>query len=154
MATAWHPAVHMRAMVRRDLPVVTAIEMVSYEFPWTQGIFVDCLREGYLCQVVCVGEVITGYGVLLIGVNEAHVLNICIDPHWRGQGLGYYLLQALLEVARRHRVQQVLLEVRLSNLVAHALYASLGFREQGRRARYYRTHHGYEEAIVMALELS
>lgn len=154
MVAVAHPATEMRLMRREDLPTVNAMEAASYEFPWTSGIFADCLRAGHPCWVLCVDGAIAGYGVLSIGADEAHVLNICIGPDWRGQGLGRHLLRRLLDIARWNGAHQVFLEVRPSNPVAHALYVSFGFREIGRRPRYYPAKDGREEAIVMTMELT
>lgn len=154
MVAVARPATEMRLMRREDLPAVHVLETASYEFPWTPGIFADCLHAGHPCWVLCVDGEIAGYGVLSIGAGEAHVLNLCIGPAWRGRGLGRHLLRRLLDVVRWHGAHQVFLEVRPSNPVAQALYRSLGFREIGRRPRYYPARDGREEAIVMTLELS
>ncbi|MGP1667743.1 MAG: ribosomal protein S18-alanine N-acetyltransferase [Rhodanobacter sp.] len=153
MVALAHPSARMRAMMAADLPEIGVLESVSYEFPWAPGIFADCLKAGYPCWVLCVGEAIAGYGILSVGAGEAHVLNICVDPARRGQGLGRYLLQRLLNVARWNAAERVFLEVRPSNPVARVLYESVGFQEIGRRPRYYPAREGREEAIVMALDL-
>ena len=96
---------------------------------------------------------IVGYGVISVAVEEAHVLNVCIDPHWQGRGMGRRLLRALVKLARGHGAQRMYLEVRPSNPGAMALYHDEGFNEIGRRPRYYPAAHGREDAIVMAKEL-
>lgn len=136
-----------------DLATVGVLESVSYEFPWSPGIFADCLKAGYPCWVLCVDEAIAGYGILSMGAGEAHVLNICVDPAHRGQGLGRYLLSRLLDIARWNGAERVLLEVRPSNPPARTLYESVGFHEIGRRPRYYPAREGREDAVVMALDL-
>lgn len=144
----------LRAMQDADLAAVTAIEVSAYAFPWTFGIFRDCLRAGYGCWVLerSDGELIA-YAVLSVAANEAHVLNICVAPAEQGGGHGRRLMTRLLDVARWHRAERVYLEVRPSNPRAIALYQSLGFAEIGRRPRYYPAEGGREDAIVMGLEL-
>jgi [ribosomal protein S18]-alanine N-acetyltransferase len=153
MVAVARPSSEMRMMRREDLPAVSALENASYEFPWTLGIFADCLRAGHPCWVLCVDGVIAGYGVLSVGAGEAHVLNVCIGADWRGQGLGRHLMRRLLDIARWNGAERVFLEVRPSNPVAQTLYRSMGFQEIGRRPRYYPARDGREDAIVMALEL-
>lgn len=153
MAALAHPSARMRAMSADDLDAVGAMELASYEFPWSPGIFADCLKAGYPCWVLCVDDAIAGYGILSMGAGEAHVLNICVSPQRRGQGLGRYLLRRLLDSARWNGAERVFLEVRPSNVAAKVLYASIGFREIGRRPRYYPAREGREEAIVMTLDL-
>ncbi|TYT27492.1 ribosomal-protein-alanine N-acetyltransferase [Luteimonas viscosa] len=136
-----------------DLDEVMRIELRAYPFPWTIGIFRDCLRAGYPAWVLEAGPRLIGYGVLSVAADEAHVLNVCVDPDDQGQGHGRRLLRGLERVARGLGVQRVFLEVRPSNPAAIALYHDEGFNEIGRRPRYYPAHEGREDAIVMAKEL-
>lgn len=143
----------MRPMCDGDLDAIMAIERRAYPFPWTHGIFRDCLRADYPAWVLHSDGAIIGYGVLSVAADEAHVLNVCIDPQLQNAGHGRRLLRALLKVARGRGVQRVFLEVRPSNPAAIALYHDEGFNEIGRRPRYYPALNGREDAIVMAIEL-
>ena len=145
--------VSVRPMREDDLDAVMEIERRAYPFPWTRGIFRDCLRAGYPAWVLEEGGVLSGYGLLSIAVGEAHILNLCSAPEARGRGLGRRMLRLLLQQARGRAVQRVFLEVRPSNTGAIALYHAEGFNEIGRRPRYYPAANGREDAIVMALEL-
>ncbi|GAA4999523.1 ribosomal-protein-alanine N-acetyltransferase [Pseudoluteimonas lycopersici] len=144
----------LRPMREGDLDAVVAIETRAYPFPWTRGIFRDCLHAGHAMWVLESNGAPVGYGVLNIAAGEAHVLNLCIAPEAEGRGHGRHLLRALLRVARGGGAMRVFLEVRPSNPRAMALYHDEGFNEIGRRPRYYPApNHGREDAIVMALEL-
>jgi ribosomal-protein-alanine N-acetyltransferase len=140
-------------MREADLGAVIAIELQVYEFPWTLGIFRDCLRAGYCCWVLSLGERVFGYGVTMVAVEECHLLNVCIHPDWQGQGLGHKLVRRLLKLARQHGAESAFLEVRESNGTAQALYRRLGFVEVGRRRDYYPTQQGREDALVLSLAL-
>lgn len=153
MAVVSPPASEIRALQPQDLDAVAALEAESYEFPWSRGIFSDCLRAGHPCWVLWVSGQIAGYGILSIAAGEAHVLNLCIGRQWQGCGLGRRLLMRLLDVIRWSRAERVFLEVRPSNPVAQSLYRSVGFTEIGRRPRYYPAKGGREDAIVMELEI-
>lgn len=142
-----------RRMQASDVEIVTAIEAAAYEFPWSRAIFLDCLRAGYECSVLTRADVITGYGVLSTGANEAHILNVCVAPAAQGNGYGRRIVLRLLDMARWHRSERIFLEVRPSNPHAIALYESLGFNEFGRRPNYYPAKKGREDALVMAMEL-
>ena len=141
-----------RPMKEDDLSAVLAIEQRAYEFPWTRGIFRDCLRIGYHCYVVAGEAGVVGYGILSIGAGESHILNLCIHPAHRRCGLGRGLLNFLMDEARRARVDCILLEVRPSNRAAIHLYESLGFNEIGLRKDYYPARQGREDALVFACE--
>ncbi|MCU1063007.1 ribosomal protein S18-alanine N-acetyltransferase [Stenotrophomonas maltophilia] len=145
--------VSLRALRESDLNAVMAIEVRGYPFPWTRGIFVDCLRAGYPGLAMERDGQLIGYGVLSIAADEAHVLNICIDPLAQSRGLGRQLLRALVQLAGNRGAHRVFLEVRPSNTSALALYHSEGFNEIGRRPRYYPAAQGREDAVVMAIEL-
>jgi len=136
-----------------DLEAVIAIEQRAYPFPWTRGIFRDCLLAGYPAWLLHEHGLAIGYGVISLAADEAHVLNICISPERQGRGLGRELLRVLTRMARDRGAVRIFLEVRPSNPGAIALYHSEGFNEIGRRPRYYPAHHGREDALVMAMEL-
>ena len=146
--------VALRPMREADLDAIMRIEETAYPFPWTRGIFRDCMRADYSMWVQERDGAIIGYGVLSIAADEAHVLNLCTAPGNEGHGLGKRMLQALLRIARSGGAQRVYLEVRPSNPRAITLYDRSGFNEIGRRPRYYpAANHGREDAIVMAMEL-
>ena len=144
----------MRPMRVEDLDAVMVVERRAYPYPWSIGIFRDCLFAGYPAWVLLEGGAFIGHGVLSVAADEAHVLNVCIDPSRQGRGLGRTLLRAMVEAARGRGARRVFLEVRPSNPAAIALYQDEGFNEIGRRPRYYPAdNNGREDAIVMAMEL-
>lgn len=146
-------AVTFRAMSVDDLEVVLANEFRAYEFPWSRGNFVDCLRGNYECRVLLAGDDIVGHGVLSYAAGEAHVLNVCVSVDYQGRGFGRQLLMHLLERGELRGADVIFLEVRASNTVAAALYESVGFNEIGRRRNYYPAREGHEDARVLALQL-
>jgi ribosomal-protein-alanine N-acetyltransferase len=141
-------------MMLSDVAEVAAIERAAYAYPWTEGIFRDCLRVGYCCQVLCQEQRPVGYCILSFGAQEAHLLNLCVHPSAQGAGLGKYLLWRALDCARDAGILTMFLEVRPSNATAIALYRSVGFKEIGRRRGYYRAARGREDALVLSLRLS
>jgi [ribosomal protein S18]-alanine N-acetyltransferase len=143
----------LRAMRDADIAAVMAIETRAYPFPWTDGIFRDCINACYPSWLLMQDDVVIGYGVISVAAREAHILNICIDPDAQSHGHGRRLLRALVRIARTQNAERVFLEVRPSNPRAIALYFDEGFNEIGRRPRYYPAHTGREDAIVMAMEL-
>ncbi len=143
----------LRDMRAADLPAVTEIERSAYEFPWTFGIFRDCLGHGYVCRVLEGGGIILGYGIMSVAVQECHLLNICVRPAEQQRGHGERLVTALLDIARDRGAHVAFLEVRPSNEAAYRLYSRLGFNEIGVRPRYYPAHGEREDAIVLAREL-
>jgi [ribosomal protein S18]-alanine N-acetyltransferase len=143
----------LREMRAEDAPTIAAIEHASYDFPWTEGIFRDCLRVGYKCRVLCAGEALIGYAVLAIGAGEAHLLNLCVRAERRCAGHGHYLLERMIELARSDGADRIFLEVRPSNDAGRRLYQRAGFEEIGRRPRYYQALLGREDALVLARAL-
>jgi ribosomal-protein-alanine N-acetyltransferase len=147
------PGSLMRPMRPADVPEVVAIEGASYQFPWSEGIFRDCLRVGYLCRVVTAGSAVVGYAVMSVGAGEAHVLNLCVAQQHRCRGVGRQLLLGLLERAGTAGMAEAFLEVRPSNTAAIRLYQSLGFEQVGTRRGYYQAVNGREDAAVLKLAL-
>ncbi len=147
------PEIEIRAMQDADVPAVAAVERASYQFPWSEGIFRDCVRVGYLCRVVEVSDVIIGHGIVSTGAGEAHILNVCVRPEFRCRGVGRQLLRYLLERSRALGMAEAFLEVRPSNTTAIRLYQSLGFEQVGVRRGYYQAANGREDAAVLRLAL-
>lgn len=143
----------MRLMKESDLADIICIEQNAYTHPWTIGIFRDCLRVGYYCQVLEQDGIIHGYGVMSEAVGEAHVLNVCVHPDSQCAGLGRMLVDHLVASARRMGAEIALLEVRPSNRVAIGLYHDMGFCEVGTRRNYYPSKNGREDALILALNL-
>ncbi len=146
-------AVKFRPMLPSDVSAVGMIERDSYGFPWSDGIFRDCLRVGYLCRVAEYRGTVVGYGIIALGAGEAHILNLCVSLDFRGQSVGRQMLTLLLERARQAGMSEAFLEVRPSNTMAIGLYQSLGFVEVGRRKGYYQASDGREDALVLKLQL-
>ncbi|MBS0416440.1 MAG: ribosomal protein S18-alanine N-acetyltransferase [Proteobacteria bacterium] len=147
------PDVLIRPMSENDVPEVIAVERASYQFPWSEGIFRDCLRVGYVCRVVTVSDTIIGYGVMSVGAGEAHILNLCIGDLYRCKGVGRRLLTYLIERGAAAGMSEAFLEVRPSNTSAIRLYLSVGFEQVGMRRGYYQAVGGREDAAVLKLAL-
>jgi len=143
------PELVIRAMRGNDIPDVVAIERGSYQFPWSEGIFRDCLRVGYVCRVVTVSRQVMAYGVMSFGAGEAHILNLCVGEAYRCRVIGRQLLNSLIERACAAGMADAYLEVRPSNTTAIRLYLSLGFEQVGMRRGYYQAANGREDAAVL-----
>jgi ribosomal-protein-alanine N-acetyltransferase len=148
------PDMLIRPMRALDVAEVVAIEHASYQFPWSEGIFRDCLRVGYVCRVATAGQVLMGYAVMSTGAGEAHILNVCVGESFRCRGLGRRLMLALIERAAAAGVREAFLEVRPSNTTAIRLYLSMGFVHLGVRRGYYQAAIGREDAAVLRLSVA
>ena len=145
---------NMQPMQEQHLKQIMEIESVAYTHPWTEAIFQDCLRVGYCCWVLLRDNTVIGYGVMSVGADECHMLNICIKPDLQGNGFGRVMLEHLLETAQSHSATTAFLEVRPSNQVAINLYESAGFNEVGMRRNYYPAIIGREDALILARSLN
>ena len=153
MSAVLSQAPAFRPMRGTDLDAVLAIEQDIYSHPWTPGHFRDSLNAGYSCWVMECGGHLAGYGVLMIGLREAHLLNLSVAADWQRQGLGRSLLHHFIDIARNCEADRIFLEVRPSNEAARSLYADSGFRELYVRRGYYPARGGREDAILMGLDL-
>jgi len=147
------PPTTIRGMNYDDLSMVSDIERRSYEFPWSHGVFRDCLLAGYQCLVLIREDRVAGYAILSVAAGEAHILNLCVDPEIRALGYGERLLDELLYRARSGSVREIFLEVRPSNASAIALYRKKGFHQIAARPAYYQADEGREDAAVFAKKL-
>ena len=148
-----HDLIELRPMMEADLDRVVANELHAYGFPWSRGIFSECLEAGNECWVACIAGDVIGHAVLATGAGESHLLNVCVQRSLQGRGYGRELVLQMLARARAGGADALFLEVRPSNVVAIQLYDTLGFTEVGVRRDYYPSHLGHEDARVLVLDL-
>jgi len=141
-------------MSPQDLTDVLAVEQVAYEFPWTHGNFIDSLRAGHSAWTMrdTSGRLIA-YAVVMVALDEAHLLNLTVAPDCQRFGFGWRMLEAMAENARSYGARTMLLEVRPSNPAAQKMYERYGFMHIGTRRGYYPARDGREDAIVMRVTL-
>lgn len=142
---------HLHPMCIADVDAVHAIEQAAYPFPWTQGNFIDSLASGYRCRVLRDANMtVVGYFLVMMAIDEAHLLNITVAPALQGKGLGRMLLNHSAEICRQEGMHSLLLEVRPSNPRAIRMYERYGFSRIGTRRNYYpAASNAREDAIVM-----
>ncbi len=138
-----------------DMDDVMMIEKTIYAHPWTRGNFIDSLYSGYQAHTLRdANRRLLGYFLMMLAIDEAHLLNISIASEVQKQGLGRWLLDRAVVMARDYRMQVMLLEVRVLNSRAQKIYEHYGFSEIGRRRNYYpASGNTREDAIVMSLSL-
>ena len=145
--------VSLRPMQMDDLDTIMLIEPTIYTHPWTRGNFSDSLNSGYSAWVLEADQKIIGYALLMMVLDEAHLLNLSVAKSHQKQGLGRYLLEHMLQIAQNHKAANMFLEVRPSNISAIALYENMGFCEMAVRRNYYPAHDGREDAVLMGLAI-
>lgn len=148
----------LRPMQLDDLDAIIQIEATIYTHPWTRGNFSDSLNSGYSAWIMEQDSKMIGYALMMMVMDEAHLLNLSIDKTQQKQGLGRHLLEHMLEIAKNHQAANMFLEVRPSNISAITLYENMGFSEMAVRRGYYPADQkisktGRENAILMGLAL-
>ena len=121
--------VHIRWMIRRDMPEILAIENGSFEFPWCEDDFLRCLRQRNCIGMVAEhGERVVGFMIYELHKTRLHVLNFAVAPAFRHRGVGRQMMSKLMGKLSQQRRSRLLLEVRETNLDAQLFFRSLGFR--------------------------
>ncbi len=124
-----------------DITEIMAIEGVSFPFPWTKGMFLNELSNAPSSISYAIRDLrhrkIIGYMFTKALLDELHLLNIAVDPQWRGKGLGRALIALVLNTALKKGMERVILEVRVSNRPALHLYKKFGFKQVCIRRNYY-----------------
>ncbi|MFT4174468.1 MAG: ribosomal protein S18-alanine N-acetyltransferase [Rhodocyclaceae bacterium] len=136
-----------------DLDWVSEAEAFIYPFPWRPKDFTASLDGGHLCWMLRYKGARAGYAILMLGVDEANLLNISVLPDLQGRGLGSALMYHVCEAARVAGKTQMFLEVRESNDAAQSLYAKWGFVLNRRRKGYYPAADGREDALELRKDL-
>ena len=142
-----------RPMRMDDLDAIMVIEPQIYLYPWTRGNFRDSLNSGYSAWVLMHNKEIIGYSLMMMVLDEAHLLNLSIAKTYQKQCLGHSLLEYMVDIAKKNQMANMFLEVRQSNISAIALYENMGFNEMAIRRNYYLAASGREDAILMGLSL-
>ena len=121
--------VHIRWMIRRDMPEVLATEKASFEFPWFEEDFIRCLR-----QRNCIGMVaehddrVVGFMIYELHKSRIHVLNLAVAADYRRRGVGSQMVAKLIAKLSSQRRSRVVLEIRETNLGAQLFFRENGFR--------------------------
>ena len=124
--------VHIRWMIRRDMPEVLAIEHASFEFPWCEEDFLRCLRQRNCIGMVAEhGERIVGFMIYELHRNKIHVLDFATHPEFRRHGVGRQMVAKLVGKLSRQRRNRIALFVRETNLPAQFFFRVVGFRRRG-----------------------
>ena len=144
---------YIRKITNFDMEPILAIENEAYEFPWSKGIFQDCLTSSYQFYVYEVDDEIRGYIIFSTVLDEVSLLNICIAPEYQQKGYGRDFLNWLISYVKTQGFKTLYLEVRRSNKSAINLYESIGLNEMGIRENYYPAKKGKEDALLFAGEL-
>ncbi|WP_300317988.1 ribosomal protein S18-alanine N-acetyltransferase [Accumulibacter sp.] len=149
MSAVLSAQVEMMPMGHGDVDEMLAVERAVYPFPWTRGNFLDSIASGYSSWGCRVAGELVGYYVLMLALDEAHLLNLSVTEKRQGMGFGAGLLRHAMRSARRGGAMMMLLEVRPSNDKARALYRHFGFQQIGVRRAYYAADAGREDALVL-----
>jgi [ribosomal protein S18]-alanine N-acetyltransferase len=130
--------VHIRWMIRRDMPEVLQTEGESFEFPWSEDDFIRCLR-----QRNCIGMVaehddrVVGFMIYELHKTRIHVLNFAVSKAYRRSGVGSQMIAKLSAKLSTLRRSRILLEVRETNLDAQLFFRENGFRAVSVLRSYY-----------------
>ncbi len=142
-------SVSFENMRLEHLSQVEEIEKVSFRRPWSYGAFTYAITQNSFAHyiVAVAGNDVIGYGGMWFILDEAHITNVAVRKDCRMKGIGRSLMLEIFRRAILMGINSMTLEVRPSNAAARNLYTSLGFKEKGRRKRYYTDTN--EDAIIM-----
>ena len=145
--------VHIRWMIRRDMPEVLQTEQESFEFAWTEEDFLRCLRQRNCIGMVAEqGEKVVGFMIYELHKSKLHILNFAVYPTCRRFGVGAQMVVKLISKLSSHRRTRITLEVRETNLVAQLFFRQQGFRAVRVLRAYYED--SGEDAFLMQYRLA
>ena len=130
--------VHIRWMIRRDMPEVLAIEGESFEFPWLEDDYIRCLRQRNCIGMVAEHEDrVVGFMIYELHKSRIHVLNFAVNRDYRHRGVGSQMIAKLTGKLSSQRRSRIVLEVRETNLAAQLFFRENGFRAVSVLRSYY-----------------
>lgn len=120
--------IHVRWMIRRDMPVVIDIDQRSFEYPWTEEDFIYHLRQcSCIGMVAEIGDRVVGTMVYNLGKFKLDLLTLAVAPELRGEGIGRRLVNKLISKLSDNRRHSIVLKVRETNLDAQLFFKRMGF---------------------------
>jgi ribosomal-protein-alanine N-acetyltransferase len=124
-----HTPVHIRWMIRRDMPEVLAIESGAFEFSWSEDDFIRCLRQRNCIGMVAEhNERVVGFMIYELHKNRLHILNFAVHEQMRRRRVGTQMVKKLASKLSRERRSRIMLEIRETNLAAQLFFRDAGFR--------------------------
>ena len=121
--------VHIRWMIRRDMPEVLQAEQQSFDYSWTEEDFLRCLRQRNCIGMVAEhGEKVVGFMIYELHKAKLHIMNFAVHPQWRRLGVGAQMVAKLISKLSSHRRTRITLEVRESNLSAQLFFRKQEFK--------------------------
>ena len=142
----------IRKMNQNAVPAIAELERQCFTDPWSENSIASEVDNPLSYWLVAEDDGrIAGYVGSQSVLDTADMMNLAVSPDYRRQGIGQALVNALADHLRQKNVIALLLEVRVSNEPAIALYQKLGFVQVGRRPRYY--HNPREDALILRKEL-
>jgi [ribosomal protein S18]-alanine N-acetyltransferase len=140
--------VHIRWMIRRDMPEVLGIERSSFEFPWSEDDFIRCLRQRNCIGMVAEhGDDVVGFMIYELHKSRLHILNFAVADTMRQREVGSQMVYKLISKLSSQRRRRITLEVRETNLSAQLFFKTCGFRATAVLRSYYED--SPEDAYVM-----
>lgn len=120
--------VHVRWMIRRDMPAVLNIESACFEHQWSEEDFIRCLRQrNGIGMVAEYKDEVVGFIVYELHKNRLHLLNFAVDPLFGRSGIGSLMVEKLVGKLSPDRRNRITLYVRESQLDAQLFFKSQGF---------------------------
>ena len=145
--------VHIRWMIRRDMPEVLGIEGESFQFPWSEDDFIRCLRQRNCIGMVCEYDAkVVGFMIYELHKNRLHILNFAVHQQLRRKGIGTQMIRKLIGKLSPQRRSRIMLEVRETNLAAQLFFRDIGFRAISLLRNFYED--TTEDAYLMQLRYS
>src|SRR5262245_24992066 len=130
--------VHIRWMIRRDMPEVMRTEGASCEYSWTEDDFLRCLRQRNCIGMVAErNDLIAGFMIYELHRSRLHVLNFAVHPAARRSGVGRLMIDKLVYKLVSHRREKITLAVRERNLAAQMFFRAHGFSATRLLRNYY-----------------
>lgn len=140
----------LEPMTETTAPLVAALEAESFSTPWSENSIGAELDNPYAIWLTALeGDALAGYLGVQFGPDGGDIMTIATAPEFRGKGVAKALIAATADKLREKGLSWLTLEVRPSNTAAISLYRAMGFRDVGRRPRYYKK--PTEDALLMTL---
>lgn len=147
----------IKTMTMEHVEAVAEIERQCFSQPWSQKSLEDSIQLEDTLFLICEDcdaqgkKQVAGYVGAYLCSDIAEITNVAVSPEWRKRGCAMELIRTLQKSPALGTKEKILLDVRISNHPAIALYEKMGFEKIAQRKNFYE--HPTEDAYTMQYSL-
>jgi ribosomal-protein-alanine N-acetyltransferase len=144
--------IEIKKMSLSDIPYVYEEEIKIFgQSLGEQSLYKDIMyNDMSLYFIACVDTERAGYVGSWLTIPNAEILNLFVSEEFRGLKIGKKLMNEVIKICIKKKIEMLTLEVNVNNKYAIKMYEDIGFKVSHIRKKYY---DNKEDALLMILKI-